>query len=167
MSVALPCGRQSARDTRSPQRRMQILFQPRDAVPYHATAELCARLPDEDAALPILSLDLAGSGRRPRLTFDTARVLLPAVPLGVRSTATFHVRNDGYDNLDLTVRLPADAQNIPLEAAFPEGTMVGIAKAAVPVVLTFRAARPTSFSASVDFVDEDGALPLVHVFVGQ
>ena len=56
------------------------------------------------AASPRLVLAAAGTGVFPRLAFDAAEVVLPPVPLGVRSSARFHVFSDGYDNLELVVR---------------------------------------------------------------
>jgi hypothetical protein len=135
---------------------MQILFQPRAAMDYKASAELSARLATEEEPLRILTLEFCGTGRHPRLVFDCSHVVLPAVPLGVYSSRTFRVVNDGYDNLDIQFRLPADTQNVPLELKFPEGTMVGIAKASVPAVVLFKASRPTSFTANIEFMDEDG-----------
>jgi hypothetical protein len=142
---------------------MQILFQPRAAMDYNATAELSARFATEEEPLRILTLELCGTGRHPRLVFDCSHVILPAVPLGVYSSRTFRVVNDGYDNLDIQFRLPADTENIPLELKFPEGTMVGIAKASVPAVVLFKASRPTSFTANIEFMDEDGAMPLINL----
>jgi hypothetical protein len=144
---------------------VQILFQPRAAVEYKATAELSARLASEEEPLRILVLELDGTGRRPCLSFDCSQVVLPAVPLGLYSSRAFRVINDGYDNLDIKFRLPADTQNVPLELMFPEGAMVGIAKASVPAVLAFKASRPTSFTASVEFMDEDGVLFCSHFHI--
>jgi hypothetical protein len=137
---------------------LQVLFQPKALTSYEATAQLSAKHASEAAPLPILTLEFSGHGRHPHLTFDTGHVLLPAVPLNVRSTCTFRVINDGYDNLDLKFRLPADKENVPLQLEFPEGTMVGIAKKSIPVVVTFEASKSTSFTANVEFLDQDGAL---------
>lgn len=78
------------------------------------------------------------------------------VPLGVTSRAVFHIINDGYDNLELKVRLPADEHHLPLQLSFPDGTLIGIAKEKLTVVVSFTAQKPTSFTANVDFLDEDG-----------
>lgn len=48
-------------------------------------------------------LQVRGEGEWPRLKFDMRECILPAVPLGVRADAQFHVVNDGYDNLELKV----------------------------------------------------------------
>ena len=42
------------------------------------------------------------------------------MPLGVKSHASFHVVNGGYDNLELRFRLPADESHLPLQIEFPE-----------------------------------------------
>lgn len=66
-----------------------------------------------------------GVGQYPRIAFDVRECLLPPVPLGLRSTATFFVINNGYDNLELKYRLPADEGHLPMEVEFPEGTLIG------------------------------------------
>ena len=45
----------------------------------------------------------------------------PQVPLGMTTTATFHILNRGYDNLDLRFRLPPDESHVPMRIDFPEG----------------------------------------------
>ncbi len=60
-----------------------------------------------------------------RLTFDCRECLLPPVPLGMKSTATFYIINNGYDNLELKYKLPADEGHLPMEVEFPEGTIIG------------------------------------------
>ena len=67
-----------------------------------------------------LQLELRGVGMHPRLTFDREEVVLPVVPLGVSSKAVFHVVNEGYDNLELQYKLPADKSKVPLSLSFPE-----------------------------------------------
>ena len=56
----------------------------------------------------------------------------------------------------LQTRLPADEHHLPLTLSFPEGTLIGIAKERLPVVVSCTATRPTSFTANVDFLDDDG-----------
>lgn len=54
------------------------------------------------------------------------------------------------------IRPPPDEQHLPLSFDFPEGSLVGIAKEKLPVNVTFTGSRPTSFTANVVFLDEDG-----------
>lgn len=50
----------------------------------------------------------------------------PQVPLGITSTARVWVVNDGYDNAELSVRLPPDTSRLPVSVAFPEGKLIGV-----------------------------------------
>ena len=52
--------------------------------------------------------------------------MLPPVPLGHTARTSFYVTNEGYDNLQLDFRLPADKVRMPLQLYFPEGRLVGI-----------------------------------------
>ena len=54
------------------------------------------------------------------------------------------------------IRPPPDEQHLPLSFDFPEGSLIGIAKEKLPVTVTFTGTRPTSFTANVVFLDEDG-----------
>jgi hypothetical protein len=47
------------------------------------------------------------------------------VPVGITTYATFHIKNQGYDNLELATRLPADTARLPLTLEFPEGNLIG------------------------------------------
>ena len=125
----------------------------------HAKRDDLATAPiflDGDDSKAYVSLELAGSGRYPKLLFDRREVTLQPVPLGMTATARFTVRNDGYDNLELKCKLPADTQRAPLEISFPNGRMIGIAKEALEVEVAFASRKPLSFTANVDFLDDDG-----------
>lgn len=75
----------------------------------------------------------------------------------MRSEKRFHVLNDGFDNLELRYRLPPDNTHIPLSIEFPEGSLIGIAKGKLPVIVSFQAPQPMSFTSVVHFLDEEGA----------
>lgn len=109
-----------------------------------------------DRSKPYVMLDLSARGVRPRLAFDRSEVVLPAVPLGFTSAATFLIINDGYENLELAHKLPADSAKVPLTLTFPEGNMVGLGVPQLPVVLSFSSKKPMSFTAKVFFIDEEG-----------
>jgi hypothetical protein len=53
-------------------------------------------------------------------------------------------------------RLPADELHIPLSVEFPEGTIIGIAKQTLAVVVRFMSPRPCSFTGLIDFLDSEG-----------
>ncbi|KAG2493472.1 hypothetical protein HYH03_008289 [Edaphochlamys debaryana] len=132
---------------------VQLRFCPRDSRTYEALIPVYL---DGDRDEPYLNIEVQGVGQYPRLAFDVRECLLPPVPLGLRSTAIFHVVNNGYDNLELKYKLPADEGHLPIEVDFPEGTIIGLAKDRLPVVVTFMSPKPMSFTANIDFMDEDG-----------
>lgn len=78
------------------------------------------------------------------------------VPLGVASTRRVYVVNDGYDNLELSVRLPPDSGRLPVSVSFPEGKLIGLAKERLPLEVRCCASRPLGFTTCVDLLDEDG-----------
>ncbi|PNW70067.1 hypothetical protein CHLRE_17g704300v5 [Chlamydomonas reinhardtii] len=131
----------------------QLRFCPRDARTYEALIPVYL---DGDMDEPYLNIEVQGVGQYPRLAFDVRECLLPPVPLGLRSTTTFYVLNNGYDNLELKYKLPADEGHLPMEVEFPEGTIIGLAKDRLPVVVSFMSPKPMSFTANIDFMDEDG-----------
>lgn len=71
---------------------VQVRFCPRDSRAYEATIPVYL---DGDTSRPYLTIEVHGVGQYPRLTFDCRECLLPPVPLGLRSQATFHVVNNG------------------------------------------------------------------------
>ena len=97
---------------------MSLRFTPRDAKAYEGTLAVYL---DGQRATPYMQLELQGQGQYPRLTFDVRECVLPPVPLGVRSQGVFNIINNGYDNLELKFRLPADESHLPMEMDFPEG----------------------------------------------
>jgi len=131
---------------------VRFTFLPDDAKAYSCVLPLYL---DENRDRPYLLLTVKGTGIFPHLTFDRPEVLMPVVPLGVKSTCLFHVVNTGYDNLELRYRLPVDTQRVPISLNFPEGQSVGIAKERLPVEVTFTGRRPMSFMSKIDFYDED------------
>jgi hypothetical protein len=76
--------------------------------------------------------------------------------LGVTSTTRVYVVNDGYDNLELSVRLPPDVSRVPVTVSFPEGKLIGLAKERLPLDVCCSSSKPLSFTACVDLLDEDG-----------
>lgn len=56
----------------------------------------------------------------------------------------------------IQIRPPPDEQHLPLTFDFPEGSLIGIAKEKLPVMVSFTGSRPTSFTANVVFLDEEG-----------
>ncbi|CAG9460495.1 unnamed protein product [Pedinophyceae sp. YPF-701] len=133
--------------------RLTVSFRPTEPGACPARVSLYV---ENDLDTRYLELHLGGVGTLPRLRFDIDELLLPPVPLGLKSTAQFFVINDGYDNLDLKVNVPVDKDHIPISLEFPEGTMIGVAKERLPVVVTFCSDVATGFTSALEFMDFEG-----------
>jgi len=110
---------------------------------------------DGDRDKQYVCFEIFGTGMFPRLRFDTREVILPCVPLGVKTRGRFTVINEGYENLELKYKLPPESQAIPLKITFPHGKTVGNRRSEVPVDLFFVSEQPMSFTAKIEFVDRD------------
>jgi hypothetical protein len=105
---------------------------------------------------PYSFLRVLGEGVRPRLDFDCREIVLAPTPPGVPTTRRFHLVNRGYANERVSHRLPSDTNKIDLSVTYPEGTQIGVAKPSLPVDVTFVSSVPVSFTAAIDFLDEEG-----------
>ena len=47
-------------------------------------------------------IQLKANGMFPKLNFSVDEVILPAVPLGLKSKARFNLINNGYDQLEVS-----------------------------------------------------------------
>ena len=81
---------------------------------------------------------------------------LAPTPLGVPTTRRFSLVNRGYANERVSHRLPSDTNKIDLRVEYPEGTQIGVAQPTLPVDVTFVSSTPMSFTAAIDFLDEEG-----------
>ena len=130
---------------------LRVTFSPAESQDYEYKLPLCL---EGEKTRPHLTLTLRGCGVFPRLSFDVDEVTLPTVPLGVTSRALFYAINCGYDNLELTYRLPLHVP-VQIEVSFPEGKTLGITMERLPVVLSFKSATPVSFATRVEILDTD------------
>lgn len=133
---------------------IRVTFLPQDAKPYRCSVPVY--LDGKTDGDPYSHLTLKGTGLAPGLGFEVREITIPVVPLGIKSSARFYLVNKGYDNLDVKYRLPIDTEKAPLQLSFPEGTLIGFAKERLPVEITFQSNQPLSFTANLDFIDDDG-----------
>ena len=125
-----------------------------------------------------MELLLGGVGQFPRLNVDVPNAIaslphlaLPPVPLGIGASASFDVLNDGYEELELTCRLPSDVVVAkaadggkskkqdgggPITVQFPEGQRLTTSKAALPAIMNFSSRQPLSFASRLDMLDVEG-----------
>eukprot|EP00941_MAST-03F_sp_MAST-3F-sp1_P000816 g816.t1 len=111
---------------------------------------------DNDFSRPYLEMEIKGRAVYPRLEFDQEEIILTPVPLGITSKSKFYVKNAGYENLEVKYHLPKDQSKMPLALEFPEGKQVSKTKASFPVIVSFQSKQPLSFTARIDFLDEEG-----------
>lgn len=127
-------------------------FNPNSAIDYEERIPVYL----DDSTEPYLNYVLKGEGAIPRISFDRRHVMLPIVPLGIPSKSTFKIINQGYQNVELKYKLPKDPGRLPISIEFPEGQSLGTAKNRIPVEITFTSDKPISFTAILDFLDEEG-----------
>jgi len=140
---------------------VRVTFSPQEDVDYEN--ELPLYLADqEDRSRPYLKLAMRGSGVYPRITFSAEEVFLPTVPLNVVSRCKVWIINDGYDNLDLTHKLPLNCQ-IPLDVEFPDGKNIGMGSDRIPVIFSYSSDKPVSLNTKIDFFDVDGSCYSINV----
>ena len=139
-------------------------FAPRETSTYECDVPLFldAHRDDEEeeqqrgVKTPYSFLSVSGEGVRPRLDFDAREIVLAPTPPGVPTTRRFHLVNRGYANERVSHRLPSDTNKIDLRVTYPEGTQIGVARPSLPVDVTFVSSVPVSFTAAIDFLDEEG-----------
>ena len=132
---------------------------PRTDHEHKCSLQICL----DESSVPYLVIPVQGSGVQPNLGFDRREVILPTVPLGYKTTATFFVINQGYDNLNVRYQLSPESALIPISITFPQGTMVGVVKQRLPVQVSFESKKPFSFSLPIDFLDADGKKYTINV----
>ena len=150
---------------------VRAAFLPQESMPYHATLDVfVSNSGDGDGDdlqvnldHPYLELVLKGNGTVPKLAFDRKDIALPVVPLGVKSRCVFQVINEGYEQLEIKHRLPADKERIPLNITYPEGNLVGTTKTKLPVEVWFQSNKAVSFSAKIEFIDNSGKIYSIGV----
>lgn len=130
--------------------QVQVFFTPKELKQYDM--ELPVYL-DGQINEQYTTLSVKGSGSNPKITFDVNEIVLPIVPLGVKSRAIFQVINEGYENLELRYKLPADTARVPIQLNFIEGRHLSTEKLSIPVEVLFETKKPMSFTANIDFYD--------------
>mmetsp|Transcript_140642 Transcript_140642/g.244902 ORF Transcript_140642/g.244902 Transcript_140642/m.244902 type:complete len:2974 (-) Transcript_140642:636-9557(-) len=135
--------------------QVQVTFTPHAVKPYEIKLPVYL---GKSHASKYTELILRGIGSNPNILFDRQEVVLPIVPLDVPSKATFWITNEGYEALDVRYKVPFhETGKIPLTLAFPEGQKLTQTTTTLPVEITFLSKKPLSFTANLDFFDEEGS----------
>lgn len=131
---------------------VKISFAPREPVLFAGQVDSFIHLSPQT----YISLSLRGIGCFPMLTFDPPQVVLPMVPLGLRSEVIFNVVNNGYETMQLRFKAPPDSVRVPLEIEMVDGDVISLARPHLRVRVAFKADKPMSFASNLDFFDVEG-----------
>jgi hypothetical protein len=132
--------------------QIQLLFTPRDCKLYEESIPIYL---DRQTDKSYFDVSVSGTGASPSLSFDVKEIVFPVVPLNITATQVFNVINEGYEKLDLKYKLPSDTNKIPLKLKFVEDSILTTDKPTVTVEISFVSPKPTSFSAKIDFFDNE------------
>jgi hypothetical protein len=72
--------------------------------------------------------------------------MMPVVPLDIRTTSSFRVINDGYENCNLKSQFLDNMASIGVQLSYPEGLNIGITKQKIKVDLSWKLSKPISFT---------------------
>ena len=139
---------------------VQVSFFPAEVRTYQMRVGVCL---DGNKTRRYMDLVVTGNGSNPALTFDRRELILPTVPLDVPAKATFVITNEGYETLELRYRLPGAAKwnepgTLPISIAFPDGSVLGHHHTQLVVEVTCLSKKPVSFTAAIDFCDEEDGI---------
>ena len=134
--------------------QVQVAFTPTAVKPYEMVIPVYL---GRSQTTKYTELTLRGIGSNPHILFDRPEVVLPVVPLDVPSKALIFLCNDGYEAFDVRCKVPfADTSKLPLTVTFPEGQRLTQTNSSIPVEIAFSSKKPISFTANLDFFDEEG-----------
>lgn len=133
---------------------VHIVFTPRQGVPYNLFLPVYVKT-EKDENL-VGKLQLTGVGSSLPFRVKVSEVCLPIVPLNVRSECQIWVYNEGFIAATLQAQMPVDDTHFPVRISFPDGPQLEHTTAKLPVVVSFQASKPMSFSTVVALVDEKG-----------
>ena len=130
---------------------VRVSFYPRDNRFYSAVVPI--HLDGNNHAS--LEFEVKGFGTYPMIAFDVREIVLPTVPLGIKSVASFIIVNQGYENLEIQCKLPADKNIIPLKVEFPDGSVLSSKTQTLRALVSFISEKPLAFNSKIDFYDNE------------
>jgi len=84
---------------------IKAFFNPFAPGVYERSVPLYLDDPELPQNMSYVDIQLKGEGAFPRLLFDRKEIILPVVPLNVKSKCLFRIINDGYENLNLKAKI--------------------------------------------------------------
>ncbi|EAY22425.1 hypothetical protein TVAG_379040 [Trichomonas vaginalis G3] len=135
---------------------VHVLFTAREAVPYNVHLPLLVKMAKEKEESMVSEIQLAGVGTSKLFSISQPNVVLPIVPLGVKSQMTVYVNNDGFIGSNLRVQTSASETSFPVKVSFPDGNQLLHTTVKLPVVVSFQSNKPMAFSTMIGIIDDSG-----------
>jgi hypothetical protein len=133
---------------------IRLTFQPQERGKFVRILDVyVTNQPSPD--IPYFSIVCKGSGIFARLGFSTSEITLPTVPLEINSRAEFDIINYGYSNCFVKHKL-GPSLNGKVNVTYPDGAELSTSKESIRCVVTAKFNVPTSWSGTIEFLDDNG-----------
>ena len=135
---------------------IKLSFTPHAQKEYKSQVVL--RVTDEDGNITDKTIRLEGEGLLPRLYFDKRELILPIVPLGFESTIRFKIKNEGYENEEISYQFESYPQCVlPIEFNWLEKNhTIGVFKNELKGEVKMLTNKPITFTTKLIFFDKEG-----------
>lgn len=132
---------------------IHVQFQPPSATPFNCYVPLLSKGKEESV---IGKIQFTGVGTSSMFSVSVPEISLPIVPLNTKSQIELYIKNDGYIDGLLKATLSADENAFPVKVTFPDGNQLQHTQEKLPLLVTFQASKPMSFSVNVALTDDNG-----------
>jgi hypothetical protein len=129
---------------------LRVSFRPLKPQLYEASIPLFI----DGKSTPHTDIKVLGEGSYPKVLFSAEEIILPATPLNVTSYGYLSLLNDGYQNSNFTISVPAEYQKLGLSVEFLSGSVLGINNHKIFIKVSFTSPTPVAFTARVSVEDD-------------
>ena len=135
---------------------IKLSFTPHAQKEYKSQVVL--RVTDSDGNITDKTIRLEGEGLLPRLYFDKRELILPIVPLGFESSIKFKIKNEGYENEEISYQFESYPQCVlPIEFNWLEKNhTIGVFKNELRGEVKMVTNKPITFTTKLIFFDKEG-----------
>ena len=135
---------------------IKLSFTPHAQKEYKSQVVL--RVTDSDGNITDKTIRLEGEGLLPRLYFDKRELILPIVPLGFESSIKFKIKNEGYENEEISFQFESYPQCVlPIEFNWLEKNhTIGVFKNELRGEVKMLTNKPITFTTKLIFFDKEG-----------
>jgi len=125
---------------------------------HRVTSETDLLISFEDGNITDKIIRLEGQGLLPRLYFDKRELILPIVPLGFESSIKFKIKNEGYENEEISFQFESYPQCVlPIEFNWLEKNhTIGVFKNELKGEVKMLTNKPITFTTKLIFFDKEG-----------